>query len=164
MTRFLVAAVALAVSATAVTAGAFASPPRKFSYVGAGTNAVTIATGELREVWAGRSDPFGKITARVSGRVALPRPASLVVHARMVISDPSGDELIGTCTGKGIPPKPKGFEDWTCRAAGGTGKFARSRGRWTLHIVISRISNANGVQRNRFTERGAGRICWTAVR
>jgi hypothetical protein len=78
----------------------------------------------------------------------------------MLIVDPSGDKLVGICTGKGVPPKPTGWEDWTCKAAGGTGKFKHARGRWTLHIVISRVSNANGVQQNRFTEKGAGRISW----
>jgi hypothetical protein len=82
----------------------------------------------------------------------------------MVIIDPSGDKLVGTCTGKGVPPKPKGWETWTCKAAGGTGKFQRSRGRWTLHIAISRVSAANGVQKNRFTETGAGHISWNAGR
>ena len=70
--------------------------------------------------------------------------------------------IIGTCSGKGVPPIPKGSEDWTCVATGGAGKFRRSRGRWTLHIAIHRISNNNGVQKNRFTEKGAGRISWNA--
>jgi hypothetical protein len=82
----------------------------------------------------------------------------------MVIVDPSGDKLVGTCTGKGVPPKPKGWENWKCKAAGGTGKFKRSRGRWTLHIAISRVSNANGIQKNRFTENGAGHISWNPGR
>jgi hypothetical protein len=155
-------AIVLPVSALAVAARAATSPVRKFTYEGGGTNIVNVQTGELREQWAGKANPFGKITARVTGRVALPTPTSLVVHSRMVIVDPSGDKLIGTCTGKGVPPKPSGWEDWTCKAAGGTGKFKRSHGHWTLHIVISRVSNANGVQRNRFTEKGAGRISWNA--
>ena len=76
--------------------------------------------------------------------------------------DPSGDKLTGSCTGKGTPPVPKGSEDWACDATGGTGKFAQSRGRWTLHIVISRVWNKNGTQKNRFTETGMGRISWNA--
>jgi hypothetical protein len=80
----------------------------------------------------------------------------------MAIVDPSGDKLVGTCTGKGVPPIPRGYEDWTCKTTGGTGKFKQSRGQWTLHIEISRVSNANGVQNNRFTEEGAGQIGWNS--
>jgi hypothetical protein len=155
-------AIVLAVSAAAVAERASASPLRKFSYTGAGTNTVHIRTGQLREHWTGHAHPFGTIVAHVTGRIMLPTPTSLVVHSRMVIVDPSGDELVGTCTGKGIPPTPKGSEDWTCKAVGGTGKFKRSRGGWTLHIAISRVSNANGIQKNRFTEKGSGRITWSA--
>jgi hypothetical protein len=160
----VVVAVMVAVSAAAIAESASASPLRKFSYTGAGTNVVNIQTGELREHWTGHAHPFGKITAHVTGRIMLPTPTSLVVHSRMVIVDPSGDQLVGTCTGKGIPPKPKGMEDWTCKAVGGTGRFKRSRGWWTLHIEISRVSNANGIQTNRFTEKGTGRISWNARR
>jgi hypothetical protein len=158
----VVVAVVLGLFAAAIPKVGFASSPRKFSFTGAGTNVVTIQTGELRERWTGHANPFGKITAHVTGRIKLPTPTSLVVHSRMVINDPSGDELIGTCSGKGIPPTPKGSEDWSCVATGGTGKFKHSHGRWTLHIVIHRISNDNGVQKNRFTEKGAGRISWNA--
>jgi hypothetical protein len=156
----VVVAVVLAVSAAACSQGASASALRKFSYTGAGTNVVTIQSGQLREQWTAHASPFGEITAQVTGRVELPTPTSLVVQSRMVIVDPSGDELIGTCTGKGVPPIPQGYEDWTCKAEGGTGKFKQSRGQWTLHIEISRVSNANGIQNNRFTEKGAGQISW----
>jgi hypothetical protein len=162
--RPVVVAVVLAVSAAYAAELAAASPLRQFTYTGAGTNTVHLQTGALRERWTGHAKPLGKITARVAGRIALPTPASLVVHTRMVIIDRSGDKLVGTCTGKGVPPKPKGWETWTCKAAGGTGKFQRSRGRWTLHIAISRVSAANGVQKNRFTETGAGHISWNAGR
>jgi hypothetical protein len=87
-----------------------------------------------------------------------------MVRASMVIVDPHGDVLIGACTGTGTLPNPDGAEDWTCHATGGTGKFARSRGQWTLHISIHRVSIANGTQKNRFTETGAGRITWNPRR
>ena len=82
----------------------------------------------------------------------------------MVIVDPDNHVLIGACTGSGTVPNPDGAEDWSCDATGGTGKFKRSRGHWTLHIVIHRISNQNGKQRNRFDETGAGRISWSTRR
>jgi hypothetical protein len=80
----------------------------------------------------------------------------------MVIIDPGSDVLIGACTGSGTAPLPDGAEDWSCQAVGGTGKFARSRGHWTLHIDIHRVSNQGGFQRNRFGETGTGRISWNA--
>ena len=164
----LVIVTALAVGVCTATAGAVVSHGtsalRRFSYSGAGTNSVNIQTGELRERWKGRAKPFGKITAHVAGWIERPDPSSLVVHSSMVIVDASGDVLIGACSGTGILPNPNGSEDWACDATGGTGKFARSRGRWTLHIVITRISNANGVQKNRFTEKGTGRLSWKARR
>jgi hypothetical protein len=137
---------------------------RKFSYTGAGTNTVNIQTGELRELWSGRAKPFGKITTHVAGWIERPTPTTLRVHASMVIVDRVGDVLIGACIGSGTTPLPDGAEDWSCDATGGTGKFKRSRGRWTLHIVIHRVSNRNGTQKNRFDETGAGRISWTARR
>jgi hypothetical protein len=100
----------------------------------------------------------------VAGWIQRPTPTTLAVRSSMVIVDPRGDVLIGACSGTGIVPNPNGSENWTCRATGGTGKFARSRGQWTLHIVIHRVSNANGTQKNRFTETGAGRITWNASR
>lgn len=155
-------AVVLIVSAAACSQGQSASPLRKFSYTGEGTNVVTIQPGQLDEHWTGYANPFGRINAQVTGRVVLPTPTSLVVQSTMVIVDPSGDRLVGTCTGKGVPPIPRGYEDWTCKTAGGTRKFKQSRGQWTLHIEISRVSNANGVQNNRFTEEGAGQISWNS--
>ena len=158
----VIAALALGVTAAAAAAAAVphGSALRHFSYSGAGTNSVNIPTGELRELWTGQATPFGRITAHVAGWIQRPDPRSMVIHSSMVIVDPRGDVLIGACTGTGILPNPNGSEDWTCDATGGTGKFKRSRGRWTLHIVISRISIKNGTQRNRFTERGAGRLSW----
>jgi hypothetical protein len=81
----------------------------------------------------------------------------------MVIVDPRGDVLIGSCSGSGTAPLPDGAEDWTCQARGGTGKFKRSRGQWTLHIGIHRVSNQGMTQKNRFDERGTGRISWNAT-
>ena len=160
----LAVSVGLALGASTVTSVAAvphgSSSLRKFSYRGAGTNVVTIQTGELRELWKGRAKPFGKITTHVAGWIQRPTPTTLAIRASMVIVDPANDVLIGACTGSGIAPLPDGKEDWTCQATGGTGKFQRSRGKWTLHIEIHRISNQNGVQRNRFTERGTGRISW----
>jgi hypothetical protein len=153
----------LAGAATTATSPA-ASALRSFSYTGAGTNSVNIATGELVELWRGRATPFGNITTHVAGWIQRPTPRTLAVRTSMVIVDPRGDVLIGACSGTGTLPNPDGAEDWTCRATGGTGKFARSRGQWTLHIVIHRVSNANGTQRNRFTETGRGRITWNARR
>jgi hypothetical protein len=147
-------------AAVAVPGGA--SALRKFSYRGAGTNVVNIQTGELRERWKGRAKPFGRITAQVAGWIERPTPTTLSVHASMVIVDGGDDVLIGACTGSGTVPLPDGAEDWTCRATGGTGKFKRSRGRWTLHIDIHRVSNQGMTQRNRFRERGSGRVSWNA--
>ena len=154
-----VAAVAFGVSAAPV---AGASGQHKFSYRGAGTNKVTIQTGEVRELWSGKAKPFGKITTHVTGLIQFPNPPNLVFHGAMVITDPSGDALVGLCSGTGVLPTPDGHEDWTCDAEGGTGKFRRSRGQWKLHIEIHRVSLANGVQKNRFTETGSGRISWAA--
>src|SRR5947207_4095443 len=153
-------------ASTAVAAAAPHRTPalRKFSFKGAGTNHVNIQTGELRELWKGRAKPFGRITTHVSGWIERPDPTSLVVHSSMVFVDRRGDVLIGACSGTGIPPNPDGSEDWTCDATGGTGKFRHSRGHWTLHIVIHRVWNRNGVQKNRFTEKGTGRISWKAKR
>jgi hypothetical protein len=155
-----VAALALGVSSAAAAVSDGASALRKFSYRGAGTNVVNIQTGELRELWKGRAKPFGKITTHVAGWIERPTPTTLAVHASMVIVDPGGDVLIGACTGTGIAPLPDGAEDWSCQATGGTGKFKRSRGQWTLHIVIHRVSNQGGTQKNRFDESGAGHISW----
>jgi hypothetical protein len=155
----LVVAVALAVSIFGAAIPARGAPVlRNFSYRGTGTNQVTLLTGELRELWKGRAKPFGRITTHVAGFIQRPDPRSLTVHASMVIADPSGDVLIGVCTGTGILPNPDGQEDWTCDATGGTGKFETSTGQWKLHIDIHRISLANGVQKNRFTEKASGRI------
>jgi hypothetical protein len=151
-------------AAVATTASPATSGLRSFNYRGAGTNSVNIATGELVELWRGRASPFGNITTHVAGWIQRPTPSTLAVRSSMVIVDPRGDVLIGACSGTGIVPNPNGSENWTCRATGGTGKFSRSRGQWTLHIVIHRVSNANGTQRNRFTETGAGRITWNASR
>jgi hypothetical protein len=154
-------AVLFAVGVVGAASAAQSAPAlRTFSYTGAGTNQVTIATGELRELWKGRAKPFGKITTHVAGWIERPDPRSLAVHASMVIADPKGDVLIGACTGTGILPNPDGQEDWTCDATGGTGKFAASTGQWKLHIDIHRISNENGVQKNRFTEAASGQISW----
>jgi hypothetical protein len=160
--RFAVV-IALAVgtgSAAPTATSQGASGLRAFSFTGAGTNYVNIQTGELRELWKGRAKPFGRITTHVAGWIQRPDPKSLTVRTSMVFVDPHGDVLIGACSGTGILPNPDGHEDWTCRATGGTGKFARSRGGWTLHIVIHRVSIANGTQKNRFTETGSGRITW----
>jgi hypothetical protein len=155
--------VVLAIFFTAACSqGAPNSPLRDFSYTGAGTNVVTIQSGQLSEHWSGRANPFGNITTQVTGRVSRPTPTSLAIQSRMVIVDPSGDQLVGTCTGQGVAPTPQGHEDWTCMAQGDTGKFKQSRGQWTLHIEIFRVSNANGVQNNRFIETGTGRISWNA--
>ena len=155
----------LALLAVAVAGGpalaAKKTPLRKFSYTGAGTNSVNVQTGELRETWKGKSKQLGKITAHVAGWIQRPNPQSLVVHTSMVIVDKTGDVLIGACSGSGTVPNPKGSEDWTCDATGGTGKFKHSRGKWKLHIEISRVSIKNGVQKNRFTESGSGRISWS---
>ena len=161
MRRLTVAAVlALGVCTAAAAAPGRTSALRKFSYSGAGTNHVDIQTGELREFWTGRAKPFGKITTHVAGWIERPTPSTLTVHTSMVIADPSGAVLIGACTGKGTLPLPDGAEDWNCDATGGTGKFRRSTGHWTLHIDIHRVSVSNGVQKNRFTETGSGRISW----
>ncbi len=161
----VIAALALGISTAAATAAPHgASALRKFTYRGAGTNVVNIQTGELRELWKGRANPFGKITTYVAGFIQRPTPTTLVVYASMVIVDPRADVLIGACTGSGTVPLPDGAEDWTCQARGGTGKFKRSRGQWTLHIDIHRVSNQNTTQKNRFTEKGAGRLSWNAGR
>ena len=157
-------ALALGVAATATAASDGATALRKFTYRGAGTNVVNVQTGELRELWTGRANPFGKITTYVAGWIQRPTQRSLVVQASMVIVDPRGDVLIGSCTGSGTVPLPDGAEDWTCQARGGTGKFKRSRGQWNLHIGIHRVSNQGMTQKNRFDERGAGRITWNATR
>jgi hypothetical protein len=96
----------------------------------------------------------------VAGWIQRPTPTTLAVRASWVVVSPSNDVLIAACTGTGIVPAPSGSEDWTCHATGGTGKFARSTGQWTLHIVISRIWNRNGTQHNRFTIAGRGRLSW----
>jgi hypothetical protein len=155
----VVATLVLGMSAAAVPAQAAL---HRFSYTGAGTNTVNVQTGELRELWTGRATPFGRITAHVAGWIQRTDPRSMLIHSSMVIVDRKGDVLIGACSGKGTLPMPNGAEDWTCDATGGTGKFRRSRGRWTLHIVISRISIGGSTQRNRFTEKGAGRLSWSA--
>lgn len=160
----VVVALALGVCTGTVAVSYGTSPLRNFSYTGAGTNYVNIQTGELRELWTGRANPFGKITTHVAGWIERPTPSTLRVHASMVIADPSGDVLIGACIGSGTVPNPNGMEDWTCDATGGTGKFANSTGQWNLHIVISRIWIRNGTQHNRFTETGSGRITWTTRR
>src|SRR5260370_15561994 len=147
----LAAAAVLGVIVLGAAAPAQGAPAlRNFSSTGAGTNQVTLQTGELRELWTGRAKPFGKIKTHVAGflQIQLPR---LVVHVTMVIAVPGGDVLIGACTGTGILPLPDGHEDWTCDATGGTGKFDASTGQWKLHIDIHRISLENGVQKNRFT-------------
>jgi hypothetical protein len=155
----LAVAVVLAVSIAGMAAPAWGAPAlRSFSYTAAGTNQVTIQTGELRELWTGRAKPFGKIKTHVVGFLQFPNPRSLAIHASMVIADPSGDVLIGACTGTGILPNPDGQEDWACDATGGTGKFEASTGQWKLHIDIHRISLVNGVQSNRFTETASGQI------
>lgn len=157
----LVVALALGLAAPAAPA---ASSLRSFRYSGSGTNSVNIGTGELRELWRGTATPFGRITAHVAGWIQRPTPRTLAVRTSMVIVDPRGDVLIGACTGTGTLPNPDGAETWTCQADGGTGKFASSRGQWTLHISIHRVSIASGVQRNRFTETGSGRISWNTRR
>src|SRR5581483_433898 len=132
--------VAIAVSAAGVAAPASAGLAlRNFSYTGAGTNRVTLQTGELRELWTGRAKPFGKIKTHVAGWLQISVP-TLAVHTTMVIADPRGDVLIGACTGTGTLPLPDGQEDWTCDATGGTGKFDASTGQWKLHIDIHRIT------------------------
>jgi hypothetical protein len=161
----LAVGVVLAVSVAGMAAPAQGAPaPRSFSYTASGTNQVTIATGELRELWTGRAKPFGKIKTHVAGWLQFPNPRSLVIHASMVIADPSGDVLIGACTGTGILPNPDGQEDWTCAATGGTGKFDASTGQWNLHIDIHRVTLENGVQKNRFTETASGQISWKTKR
>jgi len=161
----VVLALALGVS-TATAAGVphGTSALRKFTYRGAGTNVVNIQTGELRELWKGRANPFGKITTHVAGWIERPTPRTLVVHASMVIVDPRGDVLIGACTGNGTVPLPDGAEEWSCQATGGTGKFQRSGGQWSLHIDSHRVSNQGVTQKNRFTEGGTGRLSWSARR
>jgi hypothetical protein len=157
----LAIAVVVAVSVASAAAPAQGAPAlRDFSYAGAGTNRVSIQTGELRELWTGRAKPFGKIKTHVAGWLQFPGPRALAVHASMVIADPSGDALIGACIGTGILPIPDGQEDWTCDATGGTGKFEASTGQWKLHIDIHRIALGNGVQTNRFTETASGQISW----
>lgn len=156
----VVAVLALGGSAVPAAVAPGASGLRRFSYSGAGTNSVNVASGELRELWTARASTFGRITTHVAGWIQRTSPRNMVIHSSMVIVGPKGDALIGACSGTGTVPMPRGAEDWTCDATGGTGRFSRSRGRWTLHIVISRISVANGTQRNRFTEKGSGRISW----
>ena len=158
----VVVALALGVSTITAAAAPGVSGLHKFTYKGAGTNHVNIQTGELREHWAGRADPFGKITAEVAGWIERPTPTTLTVHASMVIVDRDDAVLIGACTGTGTLPLPDGAEDWTCHATGGTGKFKHSHGSWGLHIKIHRVSNENGIQKNRFDETGAGRLSWNA--
>jgi hypothetical protein len=133
---------------------------RDFSYSAAGTNRVNPATGELRELWTGHAKPFGKIKTHVAGYLQFPNRSSLLIHATMVIADPSGAVLIGACTGTGVLPNPVGQEDWTCDATGGTGKFENSTGQWQLHIDIHRVSFQNGIVGNAFTEKASGRISW----
>lgn len=147
-------------AALAATPAQGAAVRHTFSYSGRGTNQVTIQSGELRELWTGQAKPFGKITTHVAGFIQRPDPKSLLVSASMVIVDRQRDVLIGACTGGGVLPNPIGHEDWTCDATGGTGKFAATSGQWTLHIEIHRISFANGVQKNAFTETASGRISW----
>jgi hypothetical protein len=160
-------ALTLGVAASAAAAPHRSSALRTFTFNGAGTNYVNIGTGELNELWSGnasarvgRTNAFGKITTHVAGWLQRPTPTTLAVSASWVVVSPSRDVLIAACTGTGIVPAPNGSEDWNCHATGGTGKFARSRGQWTLHIVISRIWNRNGVQHNRFTINGRGRLSW----
>lgn len=161
----LIVALALGIAGAAATpASQAASGLRSFSFRGAGTNFVNVQTGELRELWTGRASPFGRITTHVAGWIQRPNPRSLMVRTSMVIVDPTGDVLIGACSGTGTVPNPDGSEDWTCQATGGTGKFGRSRGRWSLHIVIHRVSITNGTQKNRFQVNGAGRITWNSRR
>jgi hypothetical protein len=156
-----VAAVAVAVVVGVFAAAADgASPLHKFSYTASGTNVVNIQTGELRETWSGRAKPFGKVSTKVAGAIQRPTPTTLTVRAHMAIKDPDGDVLNGACTGQGTLPIPDGAEDWTCQARGGTGKFKHSRGHWTLHIEIHRISNQDMTQSNRFDETGTGRVSW----
>jgi len=157
----IVVVLALGVS-TAAAAPLRTSALRKFSYSGAGTNYVNIHTGEVRELWKGHADSIGKITTHVGGWIQFPNPPALAFHGSMVIVDRKGDVLIGACSGTGVLPLPNGQEDWTCDDQGGTGKFKHSRGQWTLHIVIDRVSLDNGIQTNRFTEKGAGQISWDA--
>jgi hypothetical protein len=159
--------VALALALSLPIAGTAATHRRKpalrtFSYTATGTNSVNITTGELSEHWQGTAKPFGRITADVAGTIQRPTPATLTVQITMTIHDPRGDLLIGTCIGSGILPNPDGYEDWTCEAVGGTGKFKRSRGHWSLHIDIHRASIQAGAQNNNFTEQGAGRLRWNA--
>jgi hypothetical protein len=156
----VVVALAFALFGGAGAAAHGKSSLRKFSYSASGTNHVNIQTGELSEHWEGYAKPFGKIATDVGGSLQRPTPTTLTVQTNMFIRDRSRDLLVGACTGSGILPNPDGSEDWTCDATGGTGKFKRSRGHWTLHIEISRISIENGVQSNRFTEQGAGRLRW----
>ena len=159
----VVVALVLALCTGAAAAAHHRKPPlRKFSYSATGTNSVNITTGELSEHWEGTAKPFGQITTDVAGSIQRPTPTTLIVQSTMTIHDGSGDLLIGACTGSGILPNPDGSEDWTCQATGGTGRFKRSRGHWNLHIDIHRVSIANGVQNNRFTEQGAGRLRWNA--
>ena len=152
-------AAALALLVLTLAPAAVAGRARgSFSYTGQGTNQVNIQSGELREVWHGRAKPWGKITAHVAGWIERPDNTHLTVHASMVIAVPGGDVLIGACTGSGTLPEPDGAEDWTCDATGGTGRFERATGGWKLHIDIHRVSISGGVQKNRFTESGSGRI------
>ena len=83
---------------------------RNFSYTGAGTNRVSLQTGQLRELWTGRTKPFGKIKTHVAGWLQFPGPRALAVHASMVIVDPSGDALIGACIGTEIFAHREKFE------------------------------------------------------
>jgi hypothetical protein len=143
---------------TASTAAA-AGPLHKFSYEGRGTNVVHIAAGQVRELWKGHAKQFGAITAHVAGFIQLLGGRNFAIHATIVIvQDSSDDVVIGACDGTGILPEPHGSENWSCDDIGGTGKFSHSRGHWKLHIDIHRTSLQDGVQRNRFTETGTGRI------
>jgi hypothetical protein len=151
----VVAALALGIC-TALADGA--AHLRKFTYRASGTNVVNIQTGELREHWSGRANPFGKINTKVTGAIQRPTPTTLTVRAHMVIKDADRDALNGACTGSGTLPIPDGTEDWTCKARGGTGTFEHARGQWTLHIEIHRIANQDMTQSNRFDETGMGRL------
>ncbi len=157
----LVVAAVLAIASLGATVPAKGSPAlRSFSYQGAGTNHVNLATGDLRELWTGRAKPFGKVKTHVAGYLQLAPPLFRSIHTTMVIAVPGGDVLIGACTGTGVLPLPDGREDWACDALGGTGRFDASTGSWKLHIDIHRLSLQGGVQENAFTEQGSGQISW----
>src|SRR6266516_1282745 len=84
--RTIVVALVFGIAAVvAIPEASSGSALRKFSFTGAGTNLVIIQTGELRELWTGHANPFGKITAHVAGRVQRPTPTSLAVRSSMVI-------------------------------------------------------------------------------